>query len=74
MKKLYLSVIINIGGKKLNIRILVFMAFMTLLQVKKLNIVNKKLTLSNYYSADGAVRDKNIKSLIAFFLLLEFRN
>jgi len=29
---------------------------MTLLQVKKLNIVNKKLTLSNYYSADGAVR------------------
>jgi hypothetical protein len=22
---------------------------------KKLNIVNKKLTLSNYYSADGAV-------------------
>ena len=23
---------------------------------KKLNIVNKKLTLSNYYSADGAVR------------------
>ncbi len=23
---------------------------------KKLNIINKKLTLSNYYSADGAVR------------------
>ncbi len=23
---------------------------------KKLNIVNKELTLSNYYSADGAVR------------------
>jgi hypothetical protein len=29
---------------------------MTLSQVKKLNIVNKRLTLSNYYSADGAVR------------------
>jgi hypothetical protein len=27
-----------------------------ILQVNKLNIVNKKLTLSNYYSADGAVR------------------
>ena len=40
----------------LNIRILVFIVLMTLLQVKKLNIVNKKLTLSNYYSADGVVR------------------
>ena len=38
--------------------ILVFIALMTLLilQVKKLNIVNKKLTLSNNYSADGAIR------------------
>ena len=37
--------------------ILVVMVLMTLLllQVNKLNIVNKKLTLSNYYSADGAV-------------------
>jgi len=40
----------------INIRILVFIVLMTLLQVKKLNIVNKKLTLSNFYSADGAIR------------------
>jgi len=47
----------NINDKKLIIRILAIIAFMTLLEVKKLNIVNKKLTLSksNHYSADGAV-------------------
>ena len=39
----------------LNIGILVVIVLMTLSQVKKSNIVNKKLTLSNYYSADGAV-------------------
>jgi len=38
LKYLYLSVIINIDNEKLIIRILVFMALMTLLQVKKLNI------------------------------------
>jgi len=40
----------------LKIEILVVIVFITLLQVKKLNIVNKKTNLSNYYSADGAVR------------------
>ena len=49
MKYKYFYAILNIG-------IIVVIVLMTLLQVKKLNIVNKKLTLSNYYSADGAVR------------------
>jgi len=41
----------------IDIRIIVVIVLMTLSQVKKLNIVNKKLTLfNNYYSADGAVR------------------
>jgi len=39
----------------LNTGILVIVVLMTLSQVKKLNIVNRKTNLSNYYSADGAV-------------------
>ena len=48
MQYKYFYVILNVG-------ILVVIALMTLLQVKKLNIINKKTNLSNYYSADGAV-------------------
>jgi len=49
LKYKYLYAILNTG-------IFVVIVLMTLSQVKKLNIVNKRLTLSNYYSADGAVR------------------
>jgi hypothetical protein len=55
----------------LNIGILVVIVLMTLSQVKKSNIVNKKLTLSNnYYGADGAVR---LLESIALMTLLEVK-